>query len=76
MESNMGLVCACGRNLQLRTQHCKKSDVAQTEITKYFSRNCNTANSTECAPYENLIKQILDETKVIFIEFIEPALQV
>lgn len=57
-------------------QHCKKSNLALIEITKYFSRNCNTENSTERASSVNLIKQILDETKVILIEHIEPALQV
>lgn len=45
-------------------------------MTKYFSGNFNTPNAEEFAPFENLIKQIVDETEVIFTGFIEPALQV
>lgn len=72
----MDLVCAYGRSLKLCTKYCKKLNLAQIEIAKYFSGKFSTANAKEFAPFENLIKQILDETKVIFTGFTEPALQV
>lgn len=64
-QLNMDLVCTCGKSLQLCVKHCKKSNLAQIKITEDFSGNFNPANSTEFAPFQNLIKQILDETKVI-----------
>lgn len=76
MQLNMDLVCAYGRSFKLSTKHCKKLNLTQREMTKYFSGNFNTPNAEEFAPFENLIKQIVDETEVIFTGFIEPALQV
>lgn len=61
----MDLICTYGKSLQLCTKHCKNLNLAQIKITKDFSVNFNPANSTEFAPFENLIKQILDETQVI-----------
>ena len=65
-QLNMDLIYTYGKSLQLCTKHCKKLNLTQIKIhTKDFSVDFNPANSTEFAPFENLIKQILDETEVI-----------
>lgn len=60
----MGLTHAYGKSLQLCTKHYKKLNLAWIKITRDFSVNVNPANSSEFAPFENLTKQILDETEV------------
>lgn len=48
-------------------QNTIKLNLAQMKITKDFTVNSNAEKSTEFAPVENVIKQILDETKVILM---------
>lgn len=50
---------------KLYTKHNKKLNLAWIKITRDVSVDFNPASSSEFSPFENLIKQILDETEVI-----------
>lgn len=50
---------------KLCTTHYKKLNLAWIKITRDVNVNFNPANSSEYAPFGNLIKQILDETEVV-----------